>query len=125
MTRHFSLLRDAGAANEGAAGQTANSCKGEVSKEQVTEWKTRNPLGIYAIKVGGHIAYFRMPGFDELNFGYSKLDRDKMLDLWKAFAEVTFLGGSDEVFKNATLFAGAMKLIQKKVDGAEAELVNL
>jgi hypothetical protein len=125
MMKQFSVLRNAGGPGEGASGKANNACKGEVTKEQIAEWKSRNPLGIYAIKVGGHIAYFRMPGFDELNFGYSKLDRDKMLDLWKAFAEVTYLGGSDEVFNNATLFAGAMKLIQKKVDGAEAELVNL
>jgi hypothetical protein len=122
MKRYFLIFRDADA---DAPTSGAAPLIGQVDQLQIDAWKAVNPLGCKAIKVGGHIAYFRMPNFDDMNFGYSKLDREKMTELWRAFGDATYLGGSREVLDNPTLFSGAMKLLQKMVDGAEAELVNL
>lgn len=99
--------------------------KGYQTKEQVAAWKKKWLLGIYAVSVGGHVGYFKMPDFDEINFGYSRFEQDKVLEMWRSFAEATWLGGSDEILTNATLFAGAVKILQRKVEGMEAELVDL
>lgn len=104
---------------------TTTPLQGQATDEQIAAWKAKYPLGIYAIKVDGHIGYFKMPDFNEINFGFSKLDQDSITDMWLAFAESTLLGGSDEILKNATLFSGAMKVLQKQVDGKKAELVEL
>jgi len=129
MKRHF--LFEAGGLTEGNGGgapagvPVKNQLIGQVSQEQIADWKKAYPLGVYKITVGGHVAYMRMPGFDEMNYGYSKGDQDAIVDMWRAFAEITKLGGSDLVFTNPTLFAGAMKIIQKKVDGTKAKVEDL
>lgn len=123
MKRRF--LFTAGGANDNGGGEAPKKLTGEVSTEQVSEWKKKHSLGVYAIVVGGHIAYFKTPGFDELNYGYSKYEPDKALEMWRAIADNTFLGGSEEILQNATLFSGAKNIIQRKADGVKAELLDL
>lgn len=125
MRYTYFLFRDPDHKDNTGPTPTAPALIGQETDEQIAAWKAKHTLGIYAIKVGGHIAYFKMPDFDDLNHGYSKLDQDKALDIWKALGETTMLGGSADVLNNPTLFAGAMRKIQKKADGIEAELVDL
>lgn len=128
MKRHF--LFDAGSEREKAGGVPSgkaveNQLIGQVTAEQIDEWKRKHPLGVYGVAAGGHVGYFKMPGFDEINFSYSRFEAEKVLALWQAFAESTWLGGSEELLKNPTLFSGAKYVLQKKVDGIKAELLDL
>jgi hypothetical protein len=99
--------------------------KGQVSDAQIAEWKTKYKYGIYAIEVDGHVAYFKNPGRNELNCAMSKADRDKALDIFEELANITFLGGSDEVLTNDQMFIGVSQELKVKLDGKKARLVNL
>ena len=99
--------------------------KGQVSDAQIAEWKAKYKYGIYAIEVDNHIAYFKNPGRTELNCAMSKADRDKALDIFEELANITFIGGSDEILKDDQMFIGASQELKVKLDGKKAELVNL
>jgi hypothetical protein len=121
MRKYFLYSPGAGGEGNGSGGGLI----GQATQEQINEWKAKHPLGIYAIQVGGHVAYFKNPGFDELNYGYAQWEADKALAMWLAIAGATKIGGSEEVLTNPTLFSGAKGKIQQKVDGAKAELLDL
>jgi hypothetical protein len=98
---------------------------GQVSDTQIAEWKVKHKYGIYAIEVDGHIAYFKNPGRNELNCAMSKADRDKALDIFEELANVTFIGGREEVLRDDQMFIGVSQELKVKLDGKKATLVNL
>ncbi len=99
--------------------------QGIATNEQITAWKAKHKYGIYAIEVDGHIAYFKNPGRNELNCAMSKADRDKALDIFEELANITFIGGSEEVIKDDQMFIGASQELKIKLEGKKATLVNL
>ena len=99
--------------------------KGQASDTQIAEWKTKHKYGIYAVEVDGHIAYFKNPGRNELNCAMSKADRDKALDIFEELANITFIGGSEDVLKDDQMFIGVSQELKIKLDGKKATLVNL
>ncbi len=99
--------------------------KGQASDAQIAEWKAKHKYGIYAIEVDGHVAYFKNPGRNELNCAMSKADRDKALDIFEELANITFIGGSDEILKDDQMFIGVSQELKVKLDGKKAKLVNL
>lgn len=103
----------------------AKALTGQASDMQIAEWKAKHKYGIYAIEVDGHIAYFKNPGRNELNCAMSKADRDKALDIFEELANVTFIGGSEEVLKDDQMFIGVSQELKVKLDGKKATLVNL
>jgi hypothetical protein len=102
-----------------------NELKGQAPDAQIAEWKAKHKYGIYAIEVDGHVAYFKNPGRNELNCAMSKADRDKALDIFEELANVTFIGGSEEVLKDDQMFIGVSQELKVKLDGKKAKLVNL
>ena len=98
---------------------------GEVTEAQVKKWKEEHKDGIYGASVRGKIGYFRNPGLDDLNCAYAKLDPAKATAKWKELAEVTWLGGCDELLTNERLFISIMDKVQVAADGEESNLVNL
>jgi hypothetical protein len=101
------------------------SLKGQATTEQVIDWKNKYKYGIYAIEVDGHIGYFKNPGRAELNCAMSKADRDKALDIFEELANVTFIGGSEEILKDDQMFIGVSQELKVKLEGKKATLVNL
>lgn len=99
--------------------------KGQATEAQIAEWKSKYKYGIYAIEVVGHIAYFKNPGRNELNCAMSKADRDRALDIFEELANVTFIGGSEEVLSDDQMFIGVSQELKIKLDGKKATLVNL
>ncbi len=99
--------------------------RGQVTKEQIAEWKTRYKYGIYAVEVDGHIAYFKNPGRNELNCAMRKADREKVLDVFEELASITFIGGSTDVLQDDQMFIGVCQELKVKLDGKKARLVNL
>jgi len=98
---------------------------GQVTPEQIEAWKKKYPLGIYAIEVDGHIGYFKNPGRNELNCAMSKADREKALEMFEELANITLIGGSDEILKNDQMFIGISQELKVKFEGKKAKLVNL
>jgi hypothetical protein len=98
---------------------------GQVSDTQITEWKAKFKYGIYAIEVDGHVGYFKNPGRHELNCAMSKADKDKALAIFEELANVTFIGGSEEILKEDQMFIGVAQELKEKLDGKKATLVNL
>ena len=98
---------------------------GLASEEQIMEWKRKYKTGIYSVEVEGHIGYFKNPGRNELNCAMSKADREKVLDIFEELANITFIGGSDELLKDDQMFIGLSQELKVKLDGKKAKLVNL
>jgi hypothetical protein len=98
---------------------------GSASTEQIAEWKTKYKYGIYAIEVDGHVGYFKNPGRNELNCAMSKADREKALNIFEELAQLTFIGGSEEILRDDQMFIGVSQELKVKLDGKKAKLVNL
>jgi hypothetical protein len=98
---------------------------GEVTEAQVKKWKAEHKDGIYGATVKGRIVYFRYPDLNDLNCAYAKLDKTRVMDKWKELADVTFLGGDEEVLNNDRLFISIVDKIQAAAQAEESELVNL
>ena len=107
--------------NSGAA----PALTGQATEAQIKEWKAKYKYGIYAIEVDGHIGYFKNPGRNELNCAMSKADRDKALALFEELANITFIGGSEELLNDDQMFIGVSQELKVKLDGKKAKLVNL
>lgn len=121
MKKYF--LYSPGTGGEGNGG--GGGLIGQATAEQIAEWKAKHPLGIYAIVVGGHVAYFKNPNRHEVNCAMAKADKDKALALFEELCSVTFIGGSEETLKNDSMFLGLCQEIKVKLDGQQAALVNL
>ena len=98
---------------------------GEVTEAQVKKWKAEYLLGVYGAKADGKVAYFRNPDLNDMNCAMAKKDRNKFMDQWKEMADVTWLGGCEELVTNDRLFMSIVNIIQIASDGVESELVNL
>ena len=98
---------------------------GQADQKQIDSWKAANPNGIFGVTVGGHIGYFKKPGRNDLNCAMSKFSNESPLDMYEELANLTFLGGSDEVLKNDNKFMGVVTQLKTITEGEKAELVNL
>lgn len=105
--------------------QDNNILKGAATDGQIAEWKAKYKYGIYSIEVDGHVGYFKNPGRNELNCAMSKADRDKALAIFEELANITFIGGSEELLTNDQMFIGISQELKAKLDGKKAKLVNL
>lgn len=98
---------------------------GQVTFEQVQEWKQLYKQGIYAIETDGHIAYFKNPNRHEMNCAMSKASADAALDMYDELAKRTLIGGSEDVLNDDQKFFGVVQQIKVKMEGKKATLVNL
>lgn len=100
---------------------------GQATEEQIAQWKKDNPLGIYFVKVPGQnmIIYFKHPTLDDLNCCYAKTDWNRQMDKWKTLADVTYLGGHEDILKNDRLFISIVPRLQEAAQGEETEMGNL
>lgn len=101
------------------------SLTGAASNSEIAAWKQQHKYGIYAIEVDGHVGYFKNPGRQELNCAMSKADKDKALDIFEELANVTFIGGSEEILRDDQMFIGVCQELKVKLEGKKAQLVNL
>ena len=118
------LILDHAAKEHGGKATERVRLIGEVSEEQIANWKSANKLGIYnVVSENGHVAYFKNPTIHEVN---AALNNNKnSLDPIQEFLKITFLGGSNEMLNNDTMLLGAMNAAKVKIDGMRATLVNL
>lgn len=103
----------------------AERLEGQATEAEIAAWKKQYELGIYALKGGGHIAYFQNPNLDHVNCAMSTAMGGQPMDMYKCCAELTIIGGSRKLIENHTLFLGIATPIKRKMDGETMELVNL
>ena len=96
--------------------------KGEATAEQITEWKEKHGC-VYGIKVGGHIAYLKKPDRKQLSYisGVGSKDGLKSNEL---LMKQCWLGGSDEILTDDSLFLGACAHLGALIEVKQAELVK-
>lgn len=97
---------------------------GQLSTDKIAELKELNKR-IYAVEVGGHVAYFREPTRKDINASASQLDQDSPMDYFETIMRDTIIGGSDAVITDDALYLGALNQVRKKIEGEKAVLVNL
>lgn len=97
---------------------------GQASEEQIAQWKKDNPNGVYGIKKDGHIGYVKDPSRGEMNCAMSKASADAAFDMFEELAELTWLGGSEELKRNDRLFRYMVKQLREIIEGEKVELVK-
>ena len=96
---------------------------GQVSPEQVQEWKKKHGK-VYGIIVDGHIAYLKKP--DRKTLGYaSTVGAKDPIKFNEVVLSNCFIGGSEAVKTDDELFFGASGKLSEIIEVKEAELVNL
>lgn len=98
---------------------------GEATAEQIAEWKSKYPLGIYGLKSGDAVGYFQNPSLDHANCATAKADKQAAYDMYKELGELTFIGGCRSVLESPTKFLGIADHLKRKMDGEKAELLDL
>lgn len=100
---------------------------GEVDAQQIEAWKKKYPLGIFAVKKDGRIAYFKNPDFKDIDFYHAQASKSEssVSDGWKVLAEVLYIGGDKELTESPKYLPTISKRLQEAVAGDDAELVNL
>ena len=97
--------------------------KGQASDAQIADWKKEHE-GLFAIKVGGHIAYLKKPDRKTLSYCNS-VGKTDMIKYNETLLNNCFVGGSEEVKTDDKLFYGASGQLLKIIEVAEAELEKL
>lgn len=98
---------------------------GQVSDEQIRDWKQQHKAGIYACCSDTHIAYFREPTRHDVAKAFTMASDERPFDAVEEFARLTLIGGSDVILKDDLMFLGVKKILREKMDGKKMMLVNL
>jgi len=98
---------------------------GEVTDTQIAAWKEKNPKGIFFVKSGDHIGYFRNPYRGDVNAALAEMDNKKPLASIEKFCKMIWLGGSDAILNEDQIWLGVCAQVKDKMNGIKAELVNL
>lgn len=96
---------------------------GEVSNEQIAEWKKLHKQ-IHAIEVGGHVGYVKRPGRLEMSQA-SVLGANDPIAFNENLLGSCWLGGSDAIKTDDELFLGAGTVLGEIVHVATATIKNL
>jgi len=100
---------------------------GEVTAEQIEEWKKDCPDGIYLLKVDGHGGYFRDCTRHDVNKSLEaeRMPEAKPLDGVTEFGRLCYLGGNDLLLKKDKYFLSIAPDLRGKMTPLETILVNL
>lgn len=78
---------------------------GTATQEQIDQWK-RTHTEVFSVKVGGHIAYLKKPDRETLAMA-GVVAKDNPIKFNEIIFNHCFLGGSEEIVKDDSLFLGA------------------
>lgn len=96
---------------------------GEATPEQIEAWKKKHGE-LKAVKVGGHVAYLKTPDRKAIAYASSVGTKDP-LKFNEIILNNCFVGGSEEIKTDDTLFISVCKVLPDLIEIKEAELVNL
>ncbi len=112
-----------------AKAQDDNKLNGQATAAEIAAWKAKYPGGIYAIYAPEpeptHVGYFKNPMRIEVNVALAEASVTRKLASSEKLAELTFIGGSEELLKREDFFLGICDDIRKKMDGVKTKVVNL
>lgn len=97
---------------------------GQATAAQIVEWK-KTYGEITWIKKDGKIAYFKSPGFAEMNAYHAAKDTDRITDAWKNLAGLLWIGGSEELKTSEKYLCDVHGKLTTLIYGAESEMGNL
>lgn len=103
-----------------------NEVIGAIPEDKLAALQAANPGG-FSIVVNDknglkHIAYFRDYEMADLNFAASQTDPDSPLDYNRSLMEETWLDGDRDIMTDKFMFMAASKKMNKRIDGAKAQL---
>jgi hypothetical protein len=96
---------------------------GQASKEQIEAWKQQYGK-VFGIKVDGHICYLRTPDRKTLSYAAS-VGSKNAIKFNEIILNNCWLGGSEAIKTNDTLFLSVSGKLHELIEVKEAELVNL
>lgn len=97
---------------------------GQATPEQIAEWKKKNNNNVSAIIVDGHICYLKVPDRKTMSAA-SSLGMKDPLKFNEIILENCFLGGSEAIKTDDSLFLSASGKLNELIEIKEAELVKL
>lgn len=106
---------------------TAQTFDGGVTPGQVEVWK-RQHRKVYRIDIvdgeDAHVGYFKRPDFATIK-AVTKLAKTDEVEAGKVMFNNCWLGGSDELGKDAVLFMSVQAQLGKVLNGCMGSLKNL
>ena len=102
--------------------QENNELKGQATAEQIAEWKKKYGE-VSGIIIDGHICYLRKVDRKTLSYASTAGAKDP-LKFNEIILDNCWLGGSEEIKTNDTLFLSAGAKLAEFIEIKEAELVK-
>jgi hypothetical protein len=101
--------------------------KGQVTEEQINEWKAQYPRGIFRIvsEDDNHVGYFRNPYRGDVNLALAQANAKKPLAVVEEFGKALWLGGSEAILNDDDVWLGVTAPLRAKMNGVNAVLENL
>lgn len=96
---------------------------GQATPEQIKAWKEKHGE-IYAVKCGGHIAYLKSPSRKALSYA-SMAGKTDPLKFNEVILNECFVGGSEAIKTDDSLFLGVSAKLAEIIEVKEAELEKL
>lgn len=96
---------------------------GQATEEQIAEWKKQYG-DIWAATCDGHVAYLKRPSRKALSYA-SVAGKENPLKFNELLLNDCWIGGSDEIKTNDSLFLGVSARLAELVEIKEAELGKL
>jgi len=96
---------------------------GEVSKDQIKQWKAQHG-DVFAIRVDGHVCYLKRPDRKVIAYASSVGTKDPV-KFNELMLSNCWLGGSEAIKTDDSLFLGASGRLAELIEIKEAELEKL
>jgi len=93
---------------------------GEVTPEQIAEWKKKHGPGKRFV-IDGHVAYLRYPTRVEVSYANSIASKDPIKSN-EQFLKTIWLGGSDEIKTNNQFFFAITPFLKDMLTTKEVEV---
>lgn len=96
---------------------------GEATPEQIAEWKEKHG-DVFAVKCDGHVAYLKKPSRKAISYA-SIAGKNDPMKFNELLLSDCFVGGSEAVKTDDSLFLGVSGKIAELIEVKEAELEKL
>lgn len=113
--------------NEENKAQEAQTYDGGITPEQVAQMKAKHRKAFRIDIVDGadtHVGYFTRPDFDTIK-AVTKVSKVDEVEAGKIMFDKCWLGGSEELRKDAVLFMAVQAQLGKVLNGCMGSLKNL
>jgi len=96
---------------------------GQATPEQIEAWKKKHG-DIFAVRCDGHVAYLKKPSRKALSYA-SVAGKTDSIKFNETLLKECFIGGSDAIMTDDSLFLGVSSVLADIIEVKEAELEKL